>query len=299
MSLKSLLILPILAVSLTGCTSISPGHVGIVINQSGTNKGVLDTPVVTGRVFYNPINSSVIEYPTYVQTVIWTKSADEGKPVDESVTFTNKDSLSINADINLSYSLLPEKVPAFYVKFHANKLEEFTDGFLRNVTRDCLNDSAGKYSIESIMGDNTAFLKDSRECIESQLSSYGVHVEAFGITGAPRPPPLVIDQINLKNQATQISIQKQIELTQVQADAAKQVAAAEGNAKAQIASANGEAKANKIRSASITPTILRIRELENQHDMIWRWNGQSPTTVVGSSKSGVILQLPNDNGSEK
>jgi regulator of protease activity HflC (stomatin/prohibitin superfamily) len=284
------------AIALTGCSRVGPGHVGIVINQAGSNKGVLDNPVKTGWVFYNIFSESVIEYPTYVQTAIWTKSTSEGKPMDESVTFTNKDSMAINADINLSYSLLPEKVPAFYVKFHLDKLEEFTDGFLRNVARDCLNEEAGKYPIEQLMGDNAQFLKDSRMCVETQLTAYGVHVEQFGIVGAPRPPQVVLDQINQKNQAQQIALQKQMELQQVQADANKQVAAAEGQAKAQIAAANGDATANKIRAASITPTILRMRELENQHDMIWRWNGASPTTVVGAGRSGVILQLPNEQG---
>jgi regulator of protease activity HflC (stomatin/prohibitin superfamily) len=282
--------------ALSGCTRIGPGHVGIVINQAGSNKGVLETPVQTGWVFYNWLTESVVEYPTYVQTAKWTKNVDEGKPIDESVTFTNKDSMAINADINLSYSLLSDKVPAFYVKFHQDKLEEFTDGFLRNVARDCLNENAGKYEIEQIMGDNAAFLKDSRKCIDDTLAPYGVHTEAFGILGAPRPPQVVLDRINEKNQAQQIALQKQMELQQVQADAAKQVAAAEGQAKAQIAAANGDASANKIRAASITPTILRMRELENQHDMIWRWNGQSPHTVVGGSKSGVMLQLPGEEG---
>ena len=283
-------------VALAGCTRIGPGHVGIVINQAGSNKGVLNTPVQTGWVFYNLFSESVIEYPTYVQTAVWTKSTTEGAPVDESVTFTNKDSMAINADINMSYSLLPDKVPAFYVKFHLDKLEAFTNGFLRNVARDCLNENAGKYAIEQLMGDNAAFLKDSRACIDGQLAQYGVHTEQFGIIGAPRPPQVVLDQINLKNQAQQIALQKQMELQQVQADANKQVAAAEGQAKAQIAAANGDAEANKIRAASITPTILRMRELENQRDMIARWNGVSPRTVVGSSKSGVLLQVPDEDG---
>lgn len=291
----------IVIVGCSSCTRIGPGHVGIVINQAGSNKGVLDTPVRTGWVFYNPVAESIIEYPTFVQTAVWTKSTAEGKPVDESVTFTNKDSMAINADINLSYSLMADKVPAFYVKFHLEKLDDFTDGFLRNVARDCLNENAGKYTIERLMGDNAAFLKDSRDCIDTTLSPYGVHVEQFGIIGAPRPPQVVLDQINLKNQAQQIALQKQMELQQVQADANKQVAAAEGQAKAQIAAANGDAESNRIRNASITPTILRMKELENQHDMIFRWKGVSPNVVVGSGKTGgIMLQIPNDEGgSEK
>ena len=298
-----LAVVSLVVISIAGCNSctrVGPGHVGIVISQAGSNKGVLDTPVRTGWVFYNPISETIIEYPTYVQTAVWTKSVNEGKPVDESVTFTNKDSMAINADINLSYSLVPDKVPAFYVKFHLDKLEEFTDGFLRNVARDCMNDEAGKYPIEQLMGDNAQFLKGAQGCVETKLTAYGVHVEQFGIIGAPRPPQVVLDQINQKNQAQQIALQKQMELQQVQADVNKQVAAAEGQARAQIAAANGDATSNKSRSASITPTILRMRELENQHDMIWRWKGDSPNVVVGGGKTGgIMLQIPNDEGGNK
>lgn len=280
---------------LTGCYSnIGPGHVGIVVQSSGSDKGVLDTPVRTGRVYYNPMTESIIEYPTSVQTAVWTKDVNEGAPKDESVTFTNKDSMAINADISLSYSLQGDKVPAFYVKFLTADLDTFTNGFMRNVARDCLNENAGKYSIEQLMGDNAAFLKDSRACVDKELAFYGVHIEQFGVIGAPRPPKQVLDQINEKNQAQQIGLQKQMELQQVTADANKQVAAAEGQAKAQIAAANGEAEANRIKAASITPVILRSMELSNQHDMIWRWNGVSPTTVVGGDGKSVILSLPNE-----
>lgn len=282
-----------LVVALTGCTRIGPGHVGVVVSMAGSDRGVLNTPTATGWTFYNPFSESVIEYPTNVQTVVWTRNKDEGNPVDESVTFTNKDSLAINADVSLNYYLLADKVPSFYVKYLAKDITDFTNGYLRTVTRNCLNDNAGKYSIEQIMGDNQQFLQDSQECIVNIVGPYGVQVDkhALGFIGAPRPPEVVIQNINAKIQAEQIALQKQNELLQVQADAAKQVAAAEGQAKAQIASANGEAEANRIRTASITPVILQNKALDNQHDMIWRWNGQSPNTVIGDGKN-VILQLP-------
>lgn len=292
--LLSLLACVVLALTATGCsTRIGPGHVGIVVQASGTDKGVLDAPVRTGRVFYNPFYESIIEYPTFVQTVVWTKSTSEGNPVDESITFTNKDSMSINMDVSLSYSLLGDKVPAFYVKFLTADLTAFTNGFMRNVARDCINERGGSYEIAQLMGDNADFIKTSRACVDAQLLPYGVHIEQFGIIGAPRPPDNVLQQINSKNQAQQMNLQKQMELAGVQAEAAKNVAQAEGNAKAQIAAANGDAEANKIRSASITPMIIRSKELENQHDMIFRWHGDPPHTIVGDVKSGMMLPLPN------
>lgn len=290
LSSAALSIAMLCVVALTGCTRIGPGHVGIKVAMAGSDKGVLNSTATTGWFFYNPFMSTVIEYPTAMQTAHWTKSTDEGKPVDESVTFTNADSMAINADVNLSYYLTPDHVPAFYVKFLAKDIDTFTDGYLRNLARNCMNEAAGKYEIAAIMGDNSKFLKDAKECLSSQLQQYGIVIDTLGITGAPRPPQVVLDQINSKNQAQQLALQKQMELQQVQADAAKQVAAADGKAKAMIAEANGEAEANRIRTNSITPVILQNKALDNQHDAIWRWNGQMPSTYAGNSN--LLFNIP-------
>lgn len=279
--------------SVTGCTRIGPGHVGIKIDMAGSNKGVLDTPNRTGWVWYMPGASTVEEYPTSMQTAKWTASTTEGKPVDESVTFTNKEGMAINADVSISYTLVESMVPHFYVKFMTDDLTTFTDGFLRNVARDCMNEKAGNYDVDQLMGNNAPFLHETKECIENQVHVYGVHIEQFGIIGAPRPPQVVLNNINTKVQAQQIAMQKQMELQQVQADANKQVAEAEGQAKANIARANGDAEANRIRSASITENLLKWRELDNQNTALYRWNGGMPETYVnGTGDNKLLFNIP-------
>lgn len=296
--LLSLMAVTLMVSVLTGCTRIGPGHVGIKVAMAGDDKGVLNAPVSTGWVFFNPFTTNVIEYPTNMKTVIWTKSVDEGKPTDESITFTNKDQLTINADFSLNYFLRPEAAPAFYVKFLAKDIDDFSDGYLRSIARNCVNDVAGQYPIEQIMGDNAKFLADATTCIDGIVSPYGIVVDkhGFGFIGAPRPPQSVIDNINSKIQATQLALQKQNELLQVEADANKQVAAADGKAKAMVAEATGEAEANRLRSASITPVILQNKALDNQHDAIWHWNGVMPSTVVnggsGQGSGGLLFNIP-------
>lgn len=287
-----LTIVAVLSLALSvGCTRIGPGHVGIVVQAAGSNKGVLNTPVRTGRVWYNPFSETVIEYPTYMQTAKWTKDPNEGKPVDESITFTNKGKMVINADISLSYLLHEEKVPAFYVTFKSDELDTFTHGFLRNVARDCFNEHAGKYDIDQIMGDNATFLNDAKKCTQDQVAEYGVELKQFGFIGAPRPPQNVIDSINNSASAQQAAIQKQNELAQVQADANKKAAEADGEKRAMITRAEGEAEANRIKANSITDNLLRSRALDNEHDRIWKWNGQMPSTILGSDAK-TLVTLP-------
>ena len=132
------------------------------------------------------------------------------------------------------------------------------------------------------MGDNAAFISSVRKCVQSQTEGVGVQLEQFGLIGAPRPPQQVIDSINLKAQAQQITYQKQIEVAQAEADAKKRVADAEGYAKAGIIEAEAQAKANAILAASITPTLV-------QYETVKKWNGALPTYSGGGTP---IISLP-------
>jgi hypothetical protein len=61
-------------VSLNNCTRIQPGYVGIKVNLAGDNRGVDEIPLQNGWVFFNIFTQKVYEYPTFVQTAVWTAS---------------------------------------------------------------------------------------------------------------------------------------------------------------------------------------------------------------------------------
>lgn len=295
-SKSSLALILAASVLLTGCgrTIVEPGHVGIKVDYYGTDRGVESYPQVTGIVWYNPFTTSVFQYPTFVQTAVWSHNVNEGNPVDESINFTTADQMQVSADISLAYHLTPEKVPAFYVKFRSHDLGLFTHGFLRNLAREKFDNAAGKYRIEQIMGDNAPFLKETRDALQAELTPIGVQIDQFGLVGAPRPPAQVIEAINAKVKATQIAIQVENEVRQTKAQAEKDVAKAEGNARAsvataegeaqaQIARAQGEAKANQALSSSIDNKLIEWRKLQIQSDAIARWQGLVPTYMGGTT----------------
>ena len=100
--------------------------------------------------------------------------------------------------------------------------------------------------------------------------------------------------INAAQQAKYIAQQKQNELLQSQADAAKQVAAAEGQAKAHLAIAQGEAESNRFRAASISPQIIEWQKLAVTDRWITRWNGSMPNVQTGSGVPGLFLNVSPD-----
>ena len=276
-----------------GCaTRIGPGRVGIKVDLAGSQRGVEDLPIRTGWVFYNFLSSTIVEYPTSVQTAKWTKDPNEGSSNNEEMSFNTKDGLTVYGDLSVSYHLDANKVPAFYVKFRNDDINQFTHGFLRNVARDAINRTGSQYTVQEIMGEKKSELEqNSRSDLQKQVADIGVVIDQFGFIGSPRPPQSVIAAINAKVQAQQIAVQKQNELVQAQADAAKLVAAAEGQAKAQVAVANGEAESNRVRAASISQNIIEWQKLAVTDRWIEKWNGQVPQVQTNGNGPGMLLDI--------
>jgi Membrane protease subunits, stomatin/prohibitin homologs len=257
-----------------GCTTVNPGYVGIVVNMAGSNRGVQDYPVRTGWVWFNPFTESVFEWPVFIQTVIYTENTQEGKPVNDEITFSTGDQMKIRADVSLAYQLLPAKVPAFYVQFRTEDMEQFTHTFLKNLTREKFDGIAGRYKVEDIMGDNKKFLDEVRTELQRALDEYGIVLKQFGFANIPRPPDPVIASINAKVQATQIAIQKQNELVQVQADAQKRVAEAEGYARSLSVKAEAESAYNRKMAESMSDKLVQKWAID-------KWKGDLPTYMSG------------------
>ena len=256
-----------LAICFTGCTRIEPGHVGIKVVYGGGDRGVQDFPLVTGWVFYMPGFSTVYEYPTFVQTAIWTASLNEGSPTNEEISFNTKEGLVVSGDISLAYQLVPESVPKFYVKFRSDKLKTFTHGFLRNIARDAFNEVGSKYLVEDIYGaKKESFLKEVKNSVNQQVIPYGVTIEQFGFVGALRIPAAVKGALDAKIQATQDAIKAENQVRQAKAEAQKVIATAEG-----------AARANALLNRSITPTLIEWERLQIARLTIEKWDGQRPT----------------------
>src|ERR1700732_5098282 len=137
-------------------TRIEAGDVGVEINLAGKQRGASEIPVRTGWVVYSPLTTQIIEFPTYVQTVKWTRNTDEGHPINEEMGFNSKEGMEIFVDVSLSYAIEPAKAPDFYVKYRVDDLDRFTHGILRDIVRNSLNEVACPYALENIYGEGKA-----------------------------------------------------------------------------------------------------------------------------------------------
>ncbi len=286
-------------------TRIAAGFVGVEVNLAGSQRGAQDIPVRTGWVFYSPLKTQIIQFPTFVQTVKWTADTNEGHPVNEELIFNSKEGQEVRADVSVSYAIDPLRVPDFYVKYRADDLEKFTHGILKDIVRNSLNEVASTYTLEDIYGENKArFLTEARDRVQAQVAPVGVEIQQFGFIGKPRFTAAIEQAITQKTQAITEAERARNQLAVTQAEMAKTVAEAEGEAKSQIERARGEAQsaierargeaeANRLRQASITPQLLEWRRLENERARIDAWDGQLPRTII-TTKPNMLLQLPNE-----
>src|SRR6202142_4081424 len=113
-------------------TRIEAGHVGVEINLAGAQRGASEIPVRTGWGVYSPLTTQIIEFPTYVQTVKWTRDTNEGHPINEEMGFNSKEGMEIFVDVSLSYAIEAAKAPDFYVKYRLADMDSFTHGILRD-----------------------------------------------------------------------------------------------------------------------------------------------------------------------
>ena len=283
--MKKIILLLLLLGITTGCTKIPAGYTGIKVKQYGSDKGVQDISLVTGRVIYNPMAYDVFKFPTFMQSVVWTEDAREGSKIDESFTIQTKDGLEVRLNVGLNYSLDDAKIPHLFEKYRKAP-REIEKSYLRTKVRNIFLDVASTYTIESLIENKAEYLNSVEETATEELKADGFLVDTLTIVGSPKLPNSVVLSIEAKIEATQKAQQKERELQSAQADAAKRIADAEGVAKSRIVTAESIAKSNIIESKAIAEANRMVnktltRELI-EFEKIKKWDGALPK-VSGQS----------------
>ena len=267
---KTLKIIAIGALALTigACSKVPAGNVGVKVYLLGTEKGVDTEELGPGR-YWIGVNEELFLFPTFTQNYVWTAGADGNSLENESITFQTKEGLSVNTDVGISYSIVPDKATAIFQKYRKG-VEEITDLYLRNMVRDAFVTLASNRPIESVYGSGKSDLVDAVEAkVREQVEGLGINIEGIYLVNDLRLPRPVIDAINAKIGATQKAQQRENEIREAEAEAKKKEAEALGQANSILKVAEAQAKANKILAASISPDLVRYKGIE-------KWDGALP-----------------------
>lgn len=263
------------ALTLASCTTVSPQEVGLKVSKAGSARGVSNTSVVNGYVTYNPVTTTVVQYPRTVQGVTW----KEG----EQITFRSKGGLQVTAPVAFNFRVNPERAADIYVKY-GRDLNVTLSRNLRQIVQDNLNRVGSQYTPNELVGAGSVAFEDKAEAlIQTDFDKIGFILDSFSLPEGVHPPQVIVDSINASQKANQDAIRIQNELASTKAQAAKVVAQAEGAAQAKVLQAEAEAKSNRILAQSITPQLLELERIKTQRIYAEKSNGQGPLAVGGTS----------------
>lgn len=267
--------------ALAGCERIDAGHVGVKVNLYGDGKGVDDVTEVTGWVFYNPISTKIVEFPTFVQHKEYKQVIEDGTLVsDESFVVNSKDGSEFHVSPLLNYSVKREKVPYIFSKYRVS-LEQIEEGFLKTAVYDAFRVVANSYPADALISNRQEFEAKVRQVLVKQLEPEGFILSQF--TSNLIYPETFKKAIEAKNNAVQTALTAENQVKTAEAQAKIKVATAEGNAQAMLTAAKAEAEANRMKQVTLTPLLLKL-------EWINKWNGQLPNTQVGGS-SDIMLNI--------
>lgn len=251
--------------SLTGCYErVEPGNVGIIVNRLGDEKGVEQQVKGVGR-YWIGWNEDLYTFPTFKQM----------KTYDGIFTFQMSDGTTIGYHIGVAYKVNPTKVATVFQTYRKG-VDEITDSDLQQKIADSLNRLASHMTTDKFIdGGKSDLLTQALSMIQAEMTPVGIEVISLSYVGKPEYPPTVIASINAKVTANQVTLQREQEIKQSEAEAEKERAKARGESDSARIRAQGEADAIKLRGEALAanPNVIQL-------DAIAKWNGVMPTTMV-------------------
>lgn len=241
----------IMAMSFTSCERIDAGCEGILVNLYGSDRGVDDVSMVTGRVLYNPFTQEVYEYPTFVQTIDY-----------PAFTINAKDGSKFKVDPNVNIKIKDGAAPKVFRKYRKD-LSEVINGPIFKYVKDACRIEINKFTTDQIVSNREAVEQAIEKRLSMLIDKEGFTLDQF--TSGLEYPETIVEAVNAKNRAIQLAQKAQNE-----------VAVAEAEAKKKIVTAEAEAKANAIVNASLTPLLVKKQWIE-------KWNGNLPKVTGNSS----------------
>ncbi len=245
----------------------------------GGAKGVDAEEVGVGR-YWLGFNDELYIFPTFLQNYTWNDK--------ESFSFQTREGLPVNADIGISYAVLPDKVSKIFQTYRRG-ITEITDTFIRNQVRDALVSVASTKPIEYVYGEGKGELMKEVERIVREQNKDLFTISQIYWIGELRLPQSVMTAINAKVEASQKALLRENEIQTARTEAQKKIEEAKGEAESKLAVARAEAESVRLKGDAEASAIEAKSKALNtspqlvQYEIAIGWDGKLPQTTMGSS----------------
>lgn len=246
---------------------IDAGHKGIVVNLSGSERGVSSYQYKTGWVVYNTWFTQVLEFPTFQQHIEY----------DDQVVIT-KGGFSATIKPSFNYSLRPDAIGDMFENLRLG-VKEIEQGWLKNAIIGAVNDVSNTWEVDSIFGHRQAFEASIVvECNKRLEKWFNVSQLRTNIT----PPEALQEAIIAKTKSIQQAEASEQQALAAIADGKRKIAVARADSAETIINAKAAALAMKLKQQELTPLYVDYVKAN-------AWDGKLPSTMT--SGSGTFLNI--------
>lgn len=251
--------------------------------------GKIGSPLDPGVHFTLPW-TQVTAFSTRFQESLMTKDATQGdRTVPDQVTVLSSEGGRLDLDVTVRYAVDPARASDLYKK--VGSMIGIRDRIVRPDARSRIRDVYSRYTAEQAYSLKRELVgADAEQAVRIALAKKGISLDALRIRDISLEPALA-KEIGAKLEAKQATERALIEQQRDKTKADTRLKVATIDASARVASAKGEAEANNILNSSLTPELLKAREIEaikgNPNTVLYPY-GQPITPLLSAGSRSVV-----------
>lgn len=180
----------------------------------------------------------------------------------------------VKATLALNYSLNTDDALRVYKELGVN----YKERVVTPAVQESFKAASADYTAQELIQKRAEVKSQAFGVIKNRLEKYGIRVVDLNITNFTFSKEFnaAIEQVQVANQNV-ARAEQELRTTKVEAE--KKIAAAQADAEAQ-----------RLQQQTLTPQLIEKMRIESQNQAIAKWNGQLPTTSLGSD-SNILFNL--------
>lgn len=255
--MKKTLYILMAAATLSACSRIDTGEVGIKTTNGKISSGALSP----GLYFYMPIFSSMHILNTKVQTVA---QDNQG---------ASKDLQNVQTQIALNYHLGAADPISHYTRL-GNNQEQIENTIVKPAMSEAFKSVVAQYTAEELITKRSIVSSTVQTTLADRLKQYDLFIDSVSITNFEFSEAFS-NAIEAKQVAEQHANKAKNDLARIQIEAQQQIV--EAQAKAQAMTSQKQA---------ISPELLQLKLIE-------KWDGKLPVNYMGNNPN-ILMNLGNN-----
>ena len=244
-------------------TAVPNGHRGIKLTFGKAD----DTPLSEGLHMRIPMMQSVYKMPVMIE-----RSETESEAA-------SRDLQRVATQVVLNYHIDPTQVVRVYRQLGV--FENIEPRIIDPSVQEAMKAVTALYTAEQLVTKRPDVAAAIKESLRARLQRHGLVIDEFSITNFKFSESFDA-AIEAKTVAEQQKLKAERDLERIKVEVEQRIAQAGAEAESTKLAAQAQAEALRMQRESITPELIRLREVEANLKAIEKWNGTMPQVTGGA-----------------